>query len=462
MMVLRSLHVGWLTAVLAAALVVGCGSPSPDAEAPASDTTSVQTGEAPDPVAPDSLPPDTTAGLAPSAVAETAIAETAVAETTDAIAEGASPERLEALLSALQAEVAASRAVRDSLRAALAVLEQTRASARSGAADASSPSTSSPSTSSPPGGAATGAETAAAEDADGLSLEGARDTARNFGLRVAFAVLVLVLTFFAIKGVAYVLETLAERSAERRLLYKRIVPIARVLLWAVALYAVLRGIFGVDAQGLLAAAAAIGVAVGFAAQDLLKNIFGGLVIIFDTPFQVGDKISVGGTYGEVLGIGLRSTRIVTPDDNLVSVPNSQVVDGQVSNANAGALDCQVVTDLYLPGWVDETRAKQIASQAAASSKYVYVQKPITVIVKDEFDDGHTLHLKVKAYVLDTRYEFLLASDVTERARAAFRREGLLPPATRAFVDLPAGSSSPGPDDASAASSVAGAQSSSPS
>jgi small-conductance mechanosensitive channel len=266
-------------------------------------------------------------------------------------------------------------------------------------------------------------------------LQAARDVARNFGLRIAFAVAVLVLTFFAIKGVAFFLETLAERSAKRRLLYKRIVPIARVLLWALALYVVLRGIFEVDAQGLFAAAAAIGVAVGFAAQDLLKNIFGGLVIIFDTPFQVGDKISVAGTYGEVKEIGLRSTRIVTPDDNLVTVPNAQVVDGQVSNANAGALDCQVVTDLYLPGWADERRAKEIAYQAAASSKYVYLQKPIAVIVKDEYDEGHVLHLKVKAYVLDARYEYLLASDVTERARAVLRAEGLLPRTTRAVVDV---------------------------
>ena len=100
-------------------------------------------------------------------------------------------------------------------------------------------------------------------------------------------------------------------------------------------------VFEVDAATLLAAGAALGVAIGFAAQDILKNIFGGLVIIADRPFQVGDKIQVAGTYGEVTAIGTRSTRIVTPDDNLVSVPNSQIVDGQVANANAGALDCQV-------------------------------------------------------------------------------------------------------------------------
>ena len=60
-------------------------------------------------------------------------------------------------------------------------------------------------------------------------------------------------------------------------------------------------------------------------MSLLKNLFGGLILVYDQPFQVGDKIRVGGTYGEVKSIGLRSTRIVTPDDNLVSVPNAQVV-----------------------------------------------------------------------------------------------------------------------------------------
>jgi small-conductance mechanosensitive channel len=283
---------------------------------------------------------------------------------------------------------------------------------------------------------------AAAETDGSPTLREVGATARNFGLRALGAVLVLVLTFFLIKGVAFVLEALAERNAERRLLYKRLVPIVRVLLWAVALYVVMRGIFHVDAQGLFAAAAAIGVAVGFAAQDLLKNIFGGLVIIFDQSFQVGDKIEVGGTYGEVTSIGLRSTRIVTPDDNLVTVPNAQVADDQVSNANAGELNCQVGTDLYLPGEVDEARAKEIAYQAAVSSPYTFLEKPVVVLVIDEHEERHRLHLKVKAYVIDTRYEALLASDITERARRAYREEGLIPSPAQGPVSPPASSAAP--------------------
>lgn len=271
----------------------------------------------------------------------------------------------------------------------------------------------------------------------GRVLQDAAETARSYGLRAFWALVVMTLTFFVVRTAAYVLNTLSERSAERRLFFKRLVPIVRIVLWVFALYFVIRVVFAVDARGLLAAAAAVGVAIGFAAQDILKNIFGGLVIVFDQPFQVGDKIQVGNSYGEVVSIGLRSTRIVTPDDSLVSVPNSQVVDSQVSSANSGALDCQVVTDLYLPGFVDEAKAKAIAHQAAASSKYVYLQKPIVVLVKDEFKETFLTHLKVKAYVLDARYEFLFMSDVTERARAEFRSQGLMSPSdgARAWVNL---------------------------
>ena len=261
----------------------------------------------------------------------------------------------------------------------------------------------------------------------GEVLGAAGDQVRSFGVGVIWSVLVLILFNLLIRAIVWLLDTLAERNASQRLLYKQAVPIIRIVLWAFAAYLIVSVIFRVDAQGVFAAAAAIGVAVGFAAQDLLKNLFGGLILVFDQPFQVGDKVSVGGTYGEVVSIGLRSTRIVTPDDNLVSVPNAQVVDQQVANANAGELNCQVVTDLYLPGWTDEVTAKKIAFGAAASSKYVYLNKPIVVLVADVFKETFLTRVRVKAYVLDPRFEFLFQSDVTERARAGFREAGLLTP-----------------------------------
>jgi small-conductance mechanosensitive channel len=250
---------------------------------------------------------------------------------------------------------------------------------------------------------------------------------RSFGLGILWSVLVVFVFNFSIHGLVWVLDALAERNASRRLFYKRVVPVVRIVLWIFAAYLIVRVIFQVDYQGLIAAGAAVGVAVGFAAQDLLKNLFGGIILVFDQPFQVGDKIRVGGTYGEVVSIGLRSTRMVTPDDNLVSVPNAEVVDHQVANANAGELNCQVVTDLYLPGWANEAVAKRIAFDAATSSKYVYLNKPIVVLVADVFKETFLTRVRVKAYVMDPRLEFLFQSDVTERARAGFREAGLLKP-----------------------------------
>lgn len=255
------------------------------------------------------------------------------------------------------------------------------------------------------------------------------------GLAKSAAVIALMLVFTYLAG--RVLDALAERYPRQRLWWKRALPVVRIAALVVAAWLIVGVVFQVDAQGLVTAGAAVGVVVGFAAQDLLKNLFGGVILVFDQPFQVGDKISVAGTYGEVVSIGIRSTRLVTPDDNLVSVPNAQVVDGQVANANAGQLNCQVVTDLYLPGVVDEARAKKIAFEAAASSKYVYLNKPIVVLVKDEFKETFLTRVRVKAYVLDPRYEFLFQSDVTERARAGFREAGLMTPSMgmRAWLDL---------------------------
>ena len=255
----------------------------------------------------------------------------------------------------------------------------------------------------------------------------ATDALQDFVPKLLISIVLLIIALYIVRGFEWLLEALAAQSAERRLFYKKLIPIVRLLVWAFAVYLIIAAVFQVPANSLLAAAAAVGVAVGFAAQEVLKNIFGGIVIILDQPFQVGDKIAVGGTYGEVVSIGLRSTRIVTPDDNLVSVPNSQVVADQVSNANAGELNLQVVTDLYLPGWIDVALAKRIAYEAAANSKYVFLDKPIVVIAKDEFKETFLVHLKVKAYVLDTRYEFLLMSDVTEAAKSEFIRQGLLTP-----------------------------------
>lgn len=241
--------------------------------------------------------------------------------------------------------------------------------------------------------------------------------------------LILVVSYFVNRFLVRILDNISERSTSYRLFIKRLVPVVRILIWSFSLYIIIAGIIDPPFETVLTVTASIGIAVGFASQDILKNVFGGFIIILDRPFQVGDKIEVGigGYYGEVLQIGLRSCRVVTPDDSVVTIPNGELMNKSVSNANSSALDCQVVAEIYLPAEVDLTLVKRIAYKAAISSRYVYLKKPVVVIAKNEIHEKNfVVKLRVKAYVLDIRYEFPFQSDVTELILAELNRRNMLP------------------------------------
>ncbi len=246
----------------------------------------------------------------------------------------------------------------------------------------------------------------------------------SFG-KIFWTIIILLITYGSTKLLVSVLDGFAERSTNYRLFIKRLVPVSRILIWLVAIFFVVEGVIDPPVQTLFTVLASVGLAIGFASQDILKNIFGGFMIILDRPFQVGDKIDIDGNYGEVLQIGLRSTRIVTPDDSVVSVPNGELMNKAVSNTNSGAIDCQVVAEIFIPVDSDIQKAKEIAYMAAATSRYVYLNKPIAIITKNEIIKNQWLvKMRVKAYVIDIRDEFLFLGDMTEIIISELNKAGI--------------------------------------
>ena len=266
-------------------------------------------------------------------------------------------------------------------------------------------------------------------DTAGEEINTKLDEIRNlisFGV-IFLTLLILVITYFLNKFVVQILDNISEKSAKYRLFTKRLVPVVRITIWSFSLYIIIAGIINPPFETVLTVTASIGIAVGFASQDILRNVFGGFIIILDRPFQVGDKIEVGDYYGEVLQIGLRSCRIVTPDDSIVTIPNGELMSKSVSNANSSALDCQVVAEIYLPADIDIEMVKRIAYKAAISSRYVYLQKPVVINAKNEiYEKNFVIKLRVKAYVLDIRYEFPFQSDMTGLIIAELNKRGLIP------------------------------------
>lgn len=86
---------------------------------------------------------------------------------------------------------------------------------------------------------------------------------------------------------------------------------------------------GINVTSVIAGLGIIGLSLGFAAKDTLSNIIAGIFLFWDKPFVIGDLIEVSGEYGQVHDITLRTTRIVTPDGKLVSIPNSELVNSKI-------------------------------------------------------------------------------------------------------------------------------------
>jgi len=237
-----------------------------------------------------------------------------------------------------------------------------------------------------------------------------------------FVVLVLA-AFLFLKFFDGLCEALAQRVPRARFFFKGLAPIVRFATWFALAFGVIL-LFAPTEDSRLALLASSGIAIGLGAQDLIKNLVGGLVVLVDRPYQLGDRVKIGDAYGEIDHIGLRSTKLTTPDDTRVTIPNSDILSGMVWNSNGGVPDCQVVIDMYLPVNADIDLAQQIGYEAAYSSPYLLKQKPVVVLVSDIFEHRPYLRIRIKAYVFDHRYEPRFMSDVTVRAKKEFQRQGL--------------------------------------
>ena len=225
--------------------------------------------------------------------------------------------------------------------------------------------------------------------------------------------------------VSRTLDDLGERFAERRLALKRWSVGLQFLVYAVLAVTIGWMMLDLDDESKQLVVGGLIVALGFALQDTAKTFIAGLTLLFDAPFQVGDRISFGGYYGEVQDIGLRSVRLVTLDDNLVTIPNSELVRHPVPSANAGALDMMCVISLYLRLDADADRARTLLSEVAATSRYVFLDKPIATVIQEEMHrHSYAVRVDIKAYVFDARYEEAFSSDVVARGRRALAAAGI--------------------------------------
>jgi small-conductance mechanosensitive channel len=247
---------------------------------------------------------------------------------------------------------------------------------------------------------------------------------------IPYALLWIVGSIVAMRFIRRILTSLSERVTRYRLTIKRANTLISFVVYAAAFIFALSSLFNFSSELIFALSGTLAVTIGFALKDVAASFMAGISILINKPFQVGDRISFGGFYGEVKEIGLRTVRLVTLDDNLVTIPSNKFLTEPVASANAGELECMVVMSFFVSAEADHRRAKNIVEDAVLASKYLYMGKPFTVRVTNRLVEHGSLvvELVAKAYVFDTRFEKAFASDVTDRVLGAFREEKIQFPA----------------------------------
>ncbi|MEZ4873276.1 MAG: mechanosensitive ion channel [Bdellovibrionales bacterium] len=242
----------------------------------------------------------------------------------------------------------------------------------------------------------------------------------NFEKLLAFFVGIALL-IGVVKTLTWLCDRLEAFFPARRLLISQIETIASFFLYIFGINYLFFSIIQPPKELLIAAGGSIAVAVGLSMKDLVASIIAGLILLFDRPFQVGDRVTFEDYYGEIKSIGLRAVRLATLDDNLITIPNSKFITEAVSSGNAGALEMMVVVEFYFDLNVNLNLVKQALRDIISTSPYVYLEKPISIIVKEELVLGKpALKLVGKSYVLDVKYEKAFETDIYSRAAKVFQ------------------------------------------
>jgi small-conductance mechanosensitive channel len=246
----------------------------------------------------------------------------------------------------------------------------------------------------------------------------------------------VLVSMFVVAGAMVVLrivggvaDRLGARFANRRLVIQKVDSFARFFIY-IATGAVVLGLsVRLDSTALTVIGGALAFAIGFAMRDLVAAFIAGVTIMFDRPFQVGDRVQYAGEYGDIIQIGLRSVRMRTLDDNMVTIPNNKVLTEVAASANYGALDMQVTMKFYVGIDQDIATARELVHEALLTSRYIYLDKPIVIHVRQVIEKDYVaVELRAKGYVLDTRYEQAFITDVNLRVLEGFGGAKIAPPA----------------------------------
>lgn len=252
-----------------------------------------------------------------------------------------------------------------------------------------------------------------------------------FFVDIIKSVAILIWIDMVSKIVKVIIEHMGSRMAERSR-YKidiATVPLFKnmssIVVWFMGVAVLLR-VWNFDLTPLLASAGIAGLAIAFAAQDTISHIFGGLSIYLDKPFRVGDRIQLdSGDIGDVLDIGIRSTKIKTFDETVVIIPNNAVASSRIINYNKPKSKIKVKIDLNLAYGTNVQKAKVALLDVLETTEGVETD-PAPSVYFTEMGD-FALKFLIVVWVANPKKQFETKTLLVERLYERINKEKFVIP-----------------------------------
>ena len=202
---------------------------------------------------------------------------------------------------------------------------------------------------------------------------------------------------------------------------------ASVIIFLMAIILAL-DVLGLNIMPFVAGAGVVGIAIGFAAKDTLSNVIAGVLLLIDRPFEVGDRIEVwtapanSATWGDVVHIGLRATKIRTTDNIVIIIPNNEIMMRDIINYTTISKDIRVRIPIGIAYDADVGKAKELIKMVSLELDWVKRAPEPKVVVKSFGDSA--VNLEARVWISRPRKRIDTISHITDRVKEVFQQEGI--------------------------------------
>lgn len=241
---------------------------------------------------------------------------------------------------------------------------------------------------------------------------------RAFVHQALVVLIILVVGILLTRLIIALTKRALKKSKLEKAAHSMILSIIRAVMYCL-LIMICASSMGIDITGVVALASVVTLAVSLALQNSLTNLVGGFTILYTHPFHAGDFVEVAGQSGTVKEVGIAYTKLTTPDNKTVSIPNSSVVESEIVNytiAGTRRVDVNVSASYDAP--VQKVLA---ALREAADIPTRLQEKPIFVELTNYGDSAIEYTCRVwskSADYWDVKFE------IQRRVKDIFDREGI--------------------------------------